>query len=289
MAEIELFYIGTSKVKEIRAGGNVSYEWGGLSGWINFSSPGVTKSTIKWKKTLKNGYDAEKNATGWASGGVTKYGTWIPATETRTIEGVERSCDVRYRMRKYFKYTRTSAQKKKGKCTKSVYTYYCFQKQYKDKPVVETEYSAYINGVDYIFFGDHYYDDNGDSVVTTGHLPHPVDFQMTYSDVRKNFESNANNSDSRDNQGSFVLSNVRANLVTISLKWTGLSAEDGQELIDTLNPQKDTNGNFPYLTVQYRDMATGKAKNGTFYSGDRAVSKYANGIYKEISVTLTEV
>lgn len=289
MAEIELFFIGTSKIKEVRSGGQVSYEWGATSNWINFKSPSVNKATIKYKATLKNGHDAVKNATGWASGGVTRYGTTIPATASRTIDGVQRTCNVRYRMRKYFAYTRTKQQKKKGKCTKATYTYYSYQLQYQDKPVVDKEYSEYRDGKEFIFFGDHYFDDNGDQVNTSGHLPHPVDFQITYSDVRKNFESSANNSDSRDNKGSYVLSNVRANLVTIDLKWAGLSEEAGKELIDTLNPQKDTSGDYPYLTVQYRDMATGKAKNGTFFAGDRVVTKYSNGIYKEISVTLTEV
>ena len=46
---------------------------------------------------------------------------------------------------------------------------------------------------------------------------------------------------------------------------------------------------FKADSVQYRDLATGKAKTGTFFAGDRAVEKYANGLYKEISVTLTEV
>lgn len=292
MAQIELFYIGTSKIREIRSGGSVTWAWGGTSDWIKFKSPTVQKKTIKYKKSLKNGHDAVKNATGWTttgSGGVTKYGTHIPHTATRTIDGVERTVEVRYRMRKYFKYTRTAAQKKKNKCTKETYTYYTYQLQYKDKPVVETEYSKYVDGIQYVYFGDHYFDDNGQSVQTEGHLRHPVEFQLAYSDVHKNFNSSANNSESRDNKGYYVLSNVRANLVTIELKWTGLDEESGRALIDILNPQKDTSNNYPYLTVQYRDMATGEHKNGTFYPGNRVVTKFSNGVYKEISVTLTEV
>lgn len=289
MPEVQLFYIGTSKIKEIRAGGEVSFEWGKKSKWIKFKKPDVTKKTIKWKKTLKNGHDKTKNATDWAPGGETKYNTNIPATEQREIDGVMRECDVRYRMRKYFKYTRTSTQKKNGKCTKATHTYYTYQLQYKDKPVVEKEYSKYENGIEYIFFADHYYDDSGTEVLTEGHLPHPSEYQITYSDVRRNFESNANNSDSRDNTGSYVLSNVRANVVTLELKWTGLSEADGSDLIDTLNPQKDTEGNYPYLLVQFRDVATGKHKIGTFFSSDRVVTKYPNGMFKEIAVTLVEV
>lgn len=296
MAEIELFYIGTSKVKEIRQGGEVSFDWrdkrekqDDWSEWIKFKTPTVTKKTVKYDKNKKNGWDKVANATSWADGGVTEYGTEIPATEMRMIDGVERECEVQYRKRKYFKYTRTSAQKKNGKCTKSTYTYYGYQKRYKDKPIVNKEYSLYVDGVEYIFFADRYYDDEGVEIVTSGHLPHPVSYQMTYSDVRKNFESNANNSDSRDNTGSYVLANVRANVVVLELSWTGLSEADGSDLLDTLNPQKDTSGDYPYLIVQYRDQASGKPKTGTFFAGDRVVTKYPNGMFKEISVTLTEV
>lgn len=281
--EVQLFYIGTSKVKEIRQGGQVTYTWGATSGWSSFKSPGTSKKEIKYKKSYKNGADSKP--TGWYAGGQTRYGTWIPATAQRTVGGVERTCAVRFRMRKYYKYTRTSKQKKKGKCTKATQTYGQYQLQYADKAIVTAEYSTYTNGMDYIFFADHYYDASGNVVQTTGHLPHPVDVTMTYSDVRRNFNSEANNNDSRDNSGTFVLSNVRANVMTISLKWAGLQPEEGRDLIDSLNPQKE----YPYLTVQYLDPATGKYKNGTFYTSERVSSKYANGIFKEISVTLTEV
>jgi len=273
-------------------GGDVTYTWGATSEWIKFNKPDVVKKTIKWSKKLKNGLDKAANATPWVevpAGGVTEYNTTIPHTESRLIDGVSRDCEVRYRKRKYFKYTRTSAQKKKKKCTKHTYVYYVYKKQWADKPVEIKEYSRYEDGVEYIYFADHYYDEEGELVNTTGHLPHPSNIQMSYSDVRRNFDSEANNSDSRDNSGTYVLANVRANVVTLEMSWTGLSEEAGAELIDTLNPQLDTAGNYPYLIVQYRDLATGKAKTGTFFAGDRAVEKYANGLYKEISVTLTEV
>ena len=285
MAEIQLFYIGTSKIKEIRQGGSVTYVWGKTSGWNTFAKPGSSKKQIAYKSSYKNGDDSDKNATGWRTGGVTIYGTSIPATATRIVDGVERVCSVRFRMKRSFRYTRTKKQKRKKKCTKTTLTYNKYQLQYADKAVVEKSYSTYENGIDYIFFGDHYYDASGNRVETTGHLLHPIECPITYSDVRRNFNSEANNSDNRDNSGSYVLSNVRSNVVSISLKWAGLSAEDGRDLIDSLNPDKD----HPYLTVQYRDPATGKPKNGTFYTSERAVSKYANGIFKEITVTLTEV
>lgn len=283
--EVQLFYIGTSKIKEIREGGQVTYTWNGVSGWNTFKNPGKSKKQIKYKSAYKSGDDKDGNATGWRAGGVKIYDTWIPATAQRTVGGVERTCAVRFRMKRSFKYTRTKKQKKAKKCTKTTLTYNKYQLQYADKAVVTTEYSTYENGIDYIFFADHYYDASGNVVQTTGHLPHPIDATMTYSDVRRNFNSEANNNDSRDNSGTFVLSNVRTNVMTIALKWAGLQPEEGRDLIDSLNPQKE----YPYLTVQYLDPATGKFKNGTFYTSERVSSKYANGIFKEISVTLTEV
>ena len=285
MAEIQLFYIGTSKIKEIRQGGSVTYVWGNKSGWIKFKKPGTSSKEIKYKKTYKSGDDKASNATSWRNGGVTLYGTSIPATAQRMIAGVSRTCNVRFRMRKYFKYTRTSKQKKKGKCTKKTYTYYKYQLQYADKAVVTTKYSSYKDGTDYIFFSDHYYNSSGVKTNTTGHLPHPAECSLTYSDVRRNFESNANNADSRDNKGTYVLSNVRANVATLQFTWKGLTAEEGQDLIDSLNPDKA----HPYLVVQYLNHSTGKYRNGTFFASDRVSIKYPNGMFKEITVTLTEV
>ncbi len=287
MAESMLFYIGTSKVKEVRKGGEVTQlSWGAKSKWLKFSRPDTSKKQIKYQKKKKNGYS---KASSWAAGGVTRYGTAIPATAQRTVAGVERTCDVRYRMRKYTKYTRTAKQKKNKKCTRTIYTYYVYQLQYKDKLTVETEYSEYRDGIDYIYFTDHYYDDQGQAIPTTGHMDHPNSVSLVYADVRKNFEANANNNDARDNMGTYILANVRANVVTLNLTWQGLSADDGTDLLDTLNPARDTSGEYPYLVVQYYDPATGEAKNGTFFAGDRTVEKYPNGSFKEISVQLTEV
>lgn len=287
MIETQLYFIGTSKTKEIRKGGAVTLlSWGATSSWLKFASPSTSKKEIKYSKKKKNGYGS---ASSWAAGGVTKYGTNIPATAQRIVEGVERTCDVRYRMRKYTKYTRTASQKRRNKCTRTIYTYYVYQLQYKDKLTVETEYSEYRDGIDYIYFADHYYDDEGEAIQTTGHMAHPNAVSLVYADVRKNFNSEANNNDSRDNKGTYILSNVRANVVTLNLTWQGLSADDGTDLLDTLNPARDTTGEYPYLLVQYLDPATGEAKNGTFFAENRTVEKYPSGIFKEISVTLTEV
>lgn len=288
MAESMLFYIGTSKVKEVRKGGEVTQlSWGGKSKWLKFANPDKSKKQIKFKKDKKTGY--LKGQTSWRAGGVTLYGTHIPATASRTVEGVERECDVRFCMKRYAKYTRTAAQKKKKKCTRTIYTYYAYRLQYKDKVTVKTEYSEYRDGIDYIYFADLYYDDQGQAIPTTGHMDHPNSVSLVYADVRKNFEANANNNDARDNKGSYILANVRANVVTLNLTWQGLSADDGTDLLDTLNPSRDSSGEYPYLLVQYYDPATGKARNGTFFAGDRTVEKYADGSFKEISVQLTEV
>lgn len=290
MAETQLYFIGTSKIKEIRKGGEVKFQWGNYSGWKKFKSPNAASSKkVKYNKKTKNKVGNKKLG---GNGGITKLGTHIPATAIRTISGVERTCDVRYYQRGYTIYTRTTKLKKEKKMLRKTYTSskpYQYRLQYKDKAVVDKSYSEYIDGKEYVFFGDRYYNDKGEEIATTGHLPHPVTCDMTYSDVRKNFESSANNSESRDNSGSYVLSNVRANIVTLNLVWMGLSKDEGEDLLDTLNPSKNSKGKYEYLTVQYLDHATGKHKNGTFFADARSVSKYPNGYFKEISVTLTEV
>lgn len=288
--ETQLFYIGTSKIKEIRAGGSVTYEWGTYGDWTAFKSPVASSaSSVTYNKNTKNA--AGSYALG-GNGGVTRLGSVIPATVTRVISGVERECAVRYYVRGYTIYTRTSALKKKKKMKKTVYTTakpYQYRLQYQDKPIVSADYSSYENGVEYIYFADHYYND-GEVVETDGHIPHPVEVEFIYSDVKKNFDtSEANNTDGRDNQGSYILSNVRANVLSINLKWRGLESEQGADLLDTLNPTRDESGQYNYLTVQYLDPVTNKATNKTFFASDRAVTKYANGVYKEIAVTLTEV
>lgn len=286
MAEIQLYYIGTSKIKEIRAGGSVTFDWGSYGPWTNFKKPvAASKKEVKYNKKTKNAVGSQAFG---GNGGVTVLGTAIPRTATKVVQGVERTVDVRYWKRGYTIYTRTSKLTKKKKMARTKYTTakpYQYRLQYKDKPIVNADYSSYANGVDYIYFADHYY--NGSEIVpTTGHLPHPVDYSLDYSEVRRNFDtSSANNNDGRDNKGSYVLSNVRRNLVTLELGWKGLKTEEGADLLDTLNPTASGN----YLTVQYLDPATNKVKNGTFFAGNRAVTKYSNGVFKEIKVTLTEV
>lgn len=286
--QTQLFYIGTSKVKEILAGGSVtSWAWGSYGSWTNVASPtGKTTTKVTYNASTKNA--AGSSAYG-GLGGVTFCGTAIPATATRVIEGIERTVNVRFYKRGYTFYTKTAALKKKKKMSRTKYTVYQYRLQYEDKPIVEKEYSTYINGREYIYFADHYFDDEGTLVTTEGHMLHPAECSIVYSDVRKNINGEANNNESRDNKGSYILSNVRANIPSLQFKWTGLSSEEGADLLDTLNPSKDTSGQYNYLTVQYLDSATNKPKNGTFYVSDRGAKKYADGTFKEITVTLTEV
>lgn len=291
MAQTQLYYIGTSKIKEIRGGGEFTRQWGEYSKWRNFKSPVPSSSKkVKYDKNAKN----KAGASGYGGvGGVTRLGSHIPSEATRVIFGVEvPHCEVRYYVRGYTKYTRTAKLKKDKKMKKAVYTKahpYQYRLQYKDKPVVDKHYSSYEDGVDYLYFANVYYKD-GVKKTRNGHLPHPVTCEVTYSDVRRNFESNANNSDGRDNKGSYVLTNVRSNVITLNLTWAGLSADDGADLIDTLNPTKTSKGTKRnYLTVQFRNPATNSHSTRTFYASDRKVEKYPSGIFKEISVTLTEV
>lgn len=287
MAEIQLYYIGTSKVKEIRQGGSIDFDWGSYGVWTNFNAPIKSSTTaVKYNKSTK---DAVGAAAFVGPGGVTYAGTVIPAQEERIIDGVGRMCDVRFYRRPFTQYTRTAALKKKKKMSRTIYSAYQYLLQYKDKPIVNKDYSTYENGVEYIYFADHYFNSEGSRVNTEGHLLHPNECSLTYTDVTRNYNSEANNSDNRDNSGSYVLTNVRANVVTLAFKWQGLSAEDGADLLDTLNPSKDTEGQYNYLIVQYRDPASGVAKIGTFFAGERSVSKYPDGHFKEITVTLTEV
>lgn len=288
MAKPRLFYIGTSKIKEIRIGASVTFDWGTYGSWTNFKSPvAASQTSVKYSKNTKDKIGSSKYG---GLGGVTKLGTTIPATAQRMIGGVERTCEVRYYQRGYTIYERPSSLKKKKKMAKKVYTAAKpkqYRLQYKDKPVTQKAYSTYVNGTEYIYFADHYYID-GVEHPTDGHLPHPTECKVKYSDVRKNFESSANNSD-RDNSGSYVLSNVRANVVTLELSWEGLPPEEAADLLDTLNPSRDTTGQYNYLVVQYLDPATNEVKNGTFFASDRSCETMPNGWVKNLSVTLTEV
>ena len=288
MAETQLYYIATSKVKEIRKGGEVTrYDWGSYGAWTKFKSPAAYKKVnVAYSAKTKNKVGAKNGKA--RAGGSTVLGTKIPATASRQIDGVSRTVDVRYWQRGYTIYTRTSDLKKKKKMLKTTYSStkpYQYRLQYKDKPVVDKVYSEYIDGYEYTFFSDVYYADDGTETATDGHIAHPITCSVTYSDVRRNFDSTANNQDGRDNSGSYVMSNVRANVVTIELEWAGLSDEQGMDLLDTLNPDKT----HPYIIAQFRDPQTGAYRNGTFYASERKTEKYPNGMFKTIEVTLTEV
>lgn len=289
--EAQLFYMGTSKILEIRKGGSTTFTWGSYGPWTKLKKPVASKTkAVKYSKSAK---DKPGSASEFKAGGVTVCDTSIPATAQRTIDGVERTCRVRYQVRGYTIYSKTSALKKKKKMKRSTYTTkkpYQYRLQYEDKAVVDKEYSTYVDSEAIFFFADHYFDGSGNRANAPSHLPHPCECSLTYSDVRRNFESSANNSDGRDNSGSYVLSNVRANVVTLTLKWAGVTAEEGEAILQILNPSKNTKGEYNYITVQYLDPATGKPKNGTFFaSNERSIVKYPNGLFKEISVSLMEV
>lgn len=286
MAETQLYFIGVSKKTEIRMDGQITYNWGSYGAWTKFKSP-VAKSSKKvaYNKKTKNKAGASKYV-GLGDGAV-HYGTRIPATASRTIGGVPTTVPVRYYVRGYTIYNRTNALKKKKKMLRTIYDKnkpYQYRLQYKDKYTYETAYSQYVDGTQYIYFADRYWN-NGVMYTTNGHLPHPSDIAYSYSDVRKNFESSANNSDSRDNKGKYVMSNVRTNILTMQLTWTGLTASEGKSLLAVLNPDSGKN----YLIAQYLNPETQRVTNGTFYASERNVTKYPNGLFKEITVTLTEV
>lgn len=291
MVEPILLYIGTSKNKEIRGSGVRTLHWSGKSKWVKLKKPVA-------KKNLKVAYDKKSKdkpgtKTYWGLGdNGTHWGTKFPRTAQRTIEGVVETVDVRVYVKGATIFQRTSALKalRPSKMRKLVYTgknnSYYYQLQYKDKPTYQTVYSRFVDGTSYINFWDYYVDDSGAVIPTDGHLMHPQVCSITYFDVNKNFDTSAsNNNDGRDKKGTLVMTKVRCNLVELELEWAGLSAEDGDDLLDTLNPTKG----HPYLVVQYVDPATGKAKNCTCTASDRAVEKYSNGYYKKIAVTLTEV
>lgn len=296
MVETQIFFIGTSKAKEIRAGGEiVEFDWGGTDSWTEFKEPVASSSKkVKYNKKTKNTAGAsmfpELQPT---TEPITVLGTEIPNEAERIIDGVSRTCEVKYEVRGYTVYTRTSALTRQKKMKKSVYTKenpYEYRLHYKDKPIVNAEYSRYENGIDYIYFSDHYYDDEGNEIETSGHFQHPSSYDMTYTDIKRNFDTSAaNNTDGRDNSGVYVLSNVRPNVAVLNLVWTGVDADKGADLIDTLNPKRDETGEKNYLVVQYLDYATNKVKTGTFFASDRVPKKFNNGKYQEIKVTLTEV
>ena len=58
-------------------------------------------------------------------------------------------------------------------------------------------------------------------------------------------------------------------------------------LANVINNNAPTINN--YLTVQYLDPVNNQPMTSIFYPSDRKIEKYGNGMYKSISVTLTEV
>lgn len=299
MAEAQILYMGTSKAVEIKNKTSLLYTWGDAGKWTTLKTPKAFKTTtVKYSKKQGN---TRGSIGSWTAGdGKEHFGTMIPKTKTRTVEGVERVCNVQYQFSGYTKYTKTKALKAKKKMKKSTYTVekpYQYRLRYEEKPVAGQKYSKFENAMSIFYFNSFYYDSSGNLVETESHLPHPVSVSMTYSDVRRNLDtSNSIASDGRDNSGKYVLSNVRANVVTLNLTWQGIEEDDGEVILQILNPtakvdsQGKTTSSYNYITMQYLDPATGKAANGTFFaSSERTVTKYSSGIFKEITVTLMEV
>lgn len=286
-----LLYIGTSKKKAIRGSGVRTLHWGknSYSKWAKLKSP-VAKKTVKVAYDKKS-KDKVGTVTYWGAGdGNVHYGTRFPRTASRPIEGVYESVDVRVYVKGATTFTRTSALKHDNKMKKSIFSgrtnSYYYRFQYKDEPSYNTDYSRYEDGTSYINFWYWYYDDTDHKVITSGKMMHPQTCNITYFDVDKNFDtSKANNNSGRDNKGTLVMKKVRCNLVQMELEWNGLSADDGDDLLDTLNPSNSQ----PYVVIQYYDPATNAPRNATCFASERTIEKYPNGQYKSISVTLTEV
>ena len=286
MTKPVITYIATSKAKEIRGEGIPTYHWDTTLPWTKFKSPvAYSNKKVKYDKTLKNKVGKSKYG---GLGGGTHYGTYIPATKQVTIAGATVAVDVRYYQRGYTIYTRTSALKADKKMRKTTYTAskpYQYRIQLKDRVTYDRAYSQFVDGYDRIYFANFYYDGHGRQT-RNKHFAHPTEANITHSDIRRNQDtSNANNSDDRDNYGKYILKNVRTNVVSLDLKWEGLSASDGEDLLDTLSPTKK----HPYLIVQYFNAIDGGYKNGTFYVSDRQIEMHPSGIFKSIEVTLTEV
>lgn len=304
--ETQLYFIGASGVQEIRKGGTITgWEWGSYGDWKSCAKPVAAKTKkVKYKSSAKSSNRGTASSWKQSTKQVTVGGSTINPTATRTIDGVERTVEVRYRTAGRTTYSKPASLKKKKKMYKYTYTQakpYYYQLQYRDTPKTETNYSVYqpTENKTYVYFADTFFTADTKNELTVSNtspkkMLHPTTVNITYSDVRKNLESSANNNDSRDNSGSYVFTNVRSNIVTIELEWTGLDTDAGQELVTVLNQTQaiKTNGmnlENMYLVAQYLDPQTGSIKNGTFYPSDRKVTKYGNGVYKSVSVTLTEV
>ena len=293
MTETQLFFLAGSGVKEIRKGGTVtSWGWGSTGSWTKLKAPvRASAKKVKYSKSAKGGKRGTAGKWKQSKTNVEIAGTTIPATAVRQIDGVERTVEVRYCLAGTVTYSKPKSLRKGKK--KKMYKYIYNNR---DKPTVKTTYSTFkdTDGKYYAYFSPVYYD--GDTQVNSpSRMKHPTSVSVTYGEVRKNLNSTANNNESRDNSGTYVYTNVRSNIVTLELEWTGLNPEEGQELLNVLNATNTYTGvnettlKNNYIIAQYLDPQTGKAKNGTFFPSDRKVEKYPNGMYKSVSVTLTEV
>lgn len=296
MAEIQLFYIATNKFNYITSeGAKKEWTWGSMDPWKKYKKP-VAKSTKKVKYNKKKKSHAGKATKEWLPGdGKTHLGTVIPKTKSHEVNGVTYpNMEIRYKSRGYTKYTRTAALKKKKKMKRTIYTSakpYQYRIQYKDKQIsYDEEISTFINEELHVFFADHYYKAGGIPVQTGGHIAHPVDYKMEYKDIRKNMDmSAANNNETRDNKGAYILQNVRANVRVITCKWAGLNPNECAQLLAVLNPDLDTSADKPYITIQFLDYEKNAVQNSVFFAGDRSVTKYKDGTIKEISCKFEEV
>lgn len=309
--ETQLFYIGASGIPEIIGQAAITgWGRGTVDAWARVS--GVTSPAgkkVKYQKSA-SAYNSKYPNSGERNGGTYVTGSnskvWIPATATKTVEGIERTVTVKYEVRGGYTYKRTKALKKKKKMLRYEYTYakpYQYRKVYYDKPKKETNYITVEGSKFYAYFSDVYYpnwtkDTPGSSASTPNHIAHPSSINVTYSDVNRNLNTdNANNNSSRDNSGTYVYTMVRANICTLELEWTGLSSQEGTELMAVLNSNESFKAQSGttvktynnYLTVQYLDPVNNQPMTSIFYPSDRKIEKYGNGMYKSISVTLTEV
>lgn len=295
MAESQLFYLATNRYSFISSQkASLVNDWSDPTEWQNVKSPSAASTTtITYNTTSQNVPGA---AGSWLDGdGKAHFGTVVPAPKVVTRDGVDYTITTQYQVRGYTVYSRTTALTKKKKMQQKVYNNTTKPLQIRmrsnDKfAQVIQEYSTLEGSVMTVFFADHYKDDDGQIASRDTWLPHPNVFELSYGDVRKNMDTqNANNSDNRDNKGSYILSNVRANVVTLNMSWQGLTADEGKQLLAVLNPDLSNGNNRPYINAQFLSPEAGVPVNKTFFAGDRKVLKYPNGTFKEISVTLTEV
>lgn len=309
----QLYWIGVNAYSYItNEQGEKKLTWGKKTSWKTFkrTTPSSTKKVFyNLTSKTKNG-----NATGWRYNGLSAHGSVIPSTAQRTINGVTRTVKVRYRLRGKTVYIRPKEMtigkigRKYGHImTKKVYSVnkghpYQYQIQYQDKEVYyPNTVTKTVTGLTVLHFADHYWAKktiNGKKqtvkVKVNNHLPHPVEYDLSYIDIRKNVNTdNANNGDGRDNSGTYIARNVRPNVCVINAVWQGLTIDQGKQLLSVLNPNVTTKtGNElerPYLSIQYRDPATNRALTKVFIVSDRNVQFFPNGRLAEVAVTFEEV